>query len=112
MKPDGSWLLWSDHTKPNPHLKACAGQPTVQMSTDVADDFLKYYLHTPSGLHLHKGGTQIWTNGSVREGSITSGAGVWFKPGRGVPIREPMAMSIGGEPVIIRAEMGALLLAL
>ena len=104
--------LWTAAGFPKPHLREGKLLPPVEPTTAGATEDLQQYLrHLPSGPYLDNDGYHAWTDGSVRTGCKTAGAGVWVRTDEN-PAIAPVSRSIGGEPVIIRGEMGALILAL
>jgi len=108
----GRLRMWTSPGRPKPTLTEGAYlPPIVPDPTAHQGDCRTYTLHLPSGPYLANEGLHCWTDGSVHTGGETSGAGVWFRPAEeGVP--DPISTSIGGEPVIIRGELGAMTLAL
>ena len=105
--------LWSVAGRPKPRLREARQHPPVDPTlTGVTADLATYVRSLPSGPHLLIPGRHGWTDGSVKTGSKTAGAGVWFRTQHGLPPPSPITQTIGGEPVIIRGELGAIIVAL
>jgi len=109
----GPLVMWSVPGHPTPHLQESGDLPPIPpFPPPPESDEMTYVTHLPSGPHLGNPGYAGWTDGSVRSGAESSGAGVWFREDPTLPALPPISTCIGGEPVIIRGEMGAMVLAL
>ena len=108
----GRLTLWTVPGHPKPTLREGAQMPPVTPFVSREPDLQNYISHLPSGPHLANEGQHGWTDGSVRTTCKTAGAGVWFRHNPGTPTPPTLVRTIGGEPVIIRGEMGALIAAL
>jgi len=108
----GRMRLWTVPGVPKPRIVKGEHQPPMEPTlTGIQGDCATYVRATPSGPHLERDGVLAWTDGSVHTGGLTAGAGAWFRSGhRATP--PSIIECVGGEPVIIRGEMGALTLAL
>lgn len=108
----GRMLVWSVPGHPTPRVQPTGKMPPVEPLLEGASPAVMQYLRAlPSGRHLGNKGHICWTDGSVKTGGQTSGAGVWFREEAYCNIPH-IARSVGREPVIIRGEMGAMVLAL
>ena len=104
--------LWTSPGFPKPRILRSGNRPPVTPRLTGASEAVFPYLQAlPSGRHLSNAGYTCWTDGSVKTGAKTAGAGVWFRE-EVQGIIPPITASVGGEPVIIRGEMGAVVLAL
>jgi len=113
QRQGGPLMVWTAPGHPCPQLEEGDMLPPVPpFSPDQHDEAITYMQHLPSGPYLGDEGYVGWTDGSVRSGAETAGAGVWFRDDPALPHIPPISTCIGGEPVIIRGEMGAMILAL
>lgn len=104
-------MVWNQHDAPPLQITPIGLTPPVLLFPAANNPLLRNYVsHTPSGPYLHQTAQLIWTDGSVCSGCLVGGAGAWYHPA--LPFHPHDSWGIGGEPVTICAEMGAMVQAL
>ena len=83
--------LWTAAGLPKPLLSEGKLLPPLDPDLEAASLDTRQYLYSlPSGPYLSNAGYHTWTDGSVRTGCKTAGAGAWYQPAANLPAILPI----------------------